>query len=188
MEALVKGIIFNLLEEAVGNGFGPETWDTLLENAGLDGAYTSIGSYPDEDILKLVGAAAAMLDQPAEDILRWFGVAAIPLLFGRYPVFFTPHQGSRSFLLTLNDIIHPEVRKLYPGADVPDFTYQLTAASDDSLTMVYQSKRQLCTLAEGFIQGSAAHYGEIAEIGQRECMHRGDARCVFDVAIRKASI
>lgn len=181
----MKGIIFNLLEDVVGNGFGPAAWDTLLEKAKLDAAYTSLGSYPDEELLRLVSAASEVLQKPVEDVLRWFGVAAIPLLFQRYPSFFTPHQDTRSFLLTLNDIIHPEVRKLYPGADVPDFTYELTSAGHDRLTMIYRSKRRLCMLAEGFIQGSAAHYGEAVGIDQRECMHRGDSRCVFDISTRK---
>ena len=100
-----------------------------METTQLDGAYTSLGSYPDDELFKLVGAAASALHKPTDEILRWFGVAAMPLLAAKYPVFFDPHRNTRSFLLTLNDIIHPEVRKLYPGADVPDFAYELSTAT-----------------------------------------------------------
>jgi hypothetical protein len=181
----LKGIIFNLLEQSVEREFGPRTWDALLEAAKVDGVYTSLGNYPDEELLKLVAAASAALNKPTEDILRWFGVAAIPLLVEKYPVFFDRHHDTRSFLLTLNDIIHPEVRKLYPGADVPDFTYQMTPGADQELVMIYESKRRLCMLAEGFIEGAASHYGEAAAIDQRECMHRGSSRCVLHVTFRK---
>ena len=55
----MKGIVFNLLEEIVREAHGEDTWDALLEAADLDGAYTSLGSYPDEDLGRLVAAAAA---------------------------------------------------------------------------------------------------------------------------------
>jgi hypothetical protein len=183
-EAPLKGIIFNLLEEAVEQSFGEGAWDTVLETAKLEGAYTSLGSYPDQELLNLVAAASSVLNKSTDEILRWFGVTAIPLLAAKYPVFFVGHTGTRSFLLTLNDIIHPEVRKLYPGADVPDFTYRLTASGDD-LVMIYESKRKLCMLAEGFIEGSAGYYKEAVTIEQVECMHRGGARCVFQIAFQK---
>jgi hypothetical protein len=34
-------------------------------------------------------------------------------------MFFENVTATKSFLLTLNHIIHPEVRKLHPGAEVP---------------------------------------------------------------------
>ena len=34
-------------------------------------------------------------------------------------------------------------------------------------------------LAEGFILGTARHFGESAAIDQPECMHRGDERCLI---------
>ena len=49
----MKGIIFNLLEEVVRKDYGDETWEDLLEAAQVDGAYTSLGNYPDEAMIKL---------------------------------------------------------------------------------------------------------------------------------------
>ena len=54
----MKGIIFNLLEDVVIHDHGQDTWDELLNATSLDGAYTSLGSYPDAHIQALVGAAA----------------------------------------------------------------------------------------------------------------------------------
>ena len=84
----MKGIVFNLLEEVVTQEFGANTWDALLEKAGLDGAFTSLGSYPDEDLIKLVAAASAALNQPPDDVIRWFAVKSIPLFAKKYPGFF----------------------------------------------------------------------------------------------------
>ena len=43
----MKGVVFNLLEQLVARDFGEDTWDALLDASGLEGAYTSLGSYPD---------------------------------------------------------------------------------------------------------------------------------------------
>lgn len=173
----MKGIIFNLVEEVVTERHGADVWDALLDSAGLDGSYTSLGSYPDEDLVGLVGAASVALGVPAEDVLRQLGDGAIPLLAGRYPDFFRAHASTRSFLLTLNDIIHPEVRKLYPGAVVPDFDFE--TADDGALLIGYRSERRLCNLAEGFIAGATHHYGEAVEVSQPQCMLRGDQKCLI---------
>lgn len=176
----MKGIVFNLLEECVTGEYGEATWDSLLDAAGLDGAYTSLGSYSDGHLFALVAAASSALSVPPHQIVRWFGRSAMPHLTVAYPGFFEPHESTRPFVLTLNDIIHPEVRKLYPGADVPEFDFDIS--SDTVLVMGYRSARQLCAFAEGLIEGAAAHYGEQAAIERPECMHRGDDRCVFEIS------
>lgn len=180
----MKGVVFNLLEEIVSEEYGEDTWDGFLEAAGVEGAYTSLGGYPDSELVSLVGAAASTLETPPDAVIRWFGRRALPLLAQRYPGFFAPHSSTRPFVLTLNDIIHPEVRKLYPGADVPVFDYDV--ASDDVLVMGYQSSRKLCAFAEGLIEGAADHYGEVAEITQPTCMNRGDAKCILHISFSQS--
>jgi hypothetical protein len=177
----VKGIVFNLLEGAVSREHGDDAWDDLLLAAGLDGAYTSLGSYPDSDLTDLVAAASASLGVPPQGIIRWFGRQALPALAAAYPGFFEPHVDVRSFLYTLNDIIHPEVRKLYPGADVPNFG--LTTAADGTVAMRYGSPRRLCAFAEGLIEGAAAYYAQTVAIEQPQCMLRGDELCTIEIHI-----
>ena len=174
-KAKVKGIIFNLVNEVVVGTYGEDAWDDILDAAGLDGSYTSLGSYPDDDLFRLVGAASTALESDPQHVIRILGEGAIPLLAQRYPDFFA-HDRTRSMLLTLNDIIHPEVRKLYPGADVPVFDFD-TSVGDDRLVLGYQSPRKLCALAEGFIRGTATHFGERVTIEQPQCMHSGAPAC-----------
>ncbi|MGH7899350.1 MAG: heme NO-binding domain-containing protein [Candidatus Binatia bacterium] len=179
----MKGIVFNLLEEVVRREHGEDVWDRLLEAAHLDGVYTSLGNYHDEELLKLVEVASAALHIPADAVVRWFGRSALPLLAEKYPAFFKPHESTRSFLLTLNTIIHPEVRRIYPGADVPIFDFDSSAS--EVLVLGYSSRRKLCAFGEGLIAGAAAHYGETAGIEQPLCMNRGDPRCVFRISFQK---
>jgi hypothetical protein len=176
----VKGITFNLLEELVSREFGDDAWDDLLADSGLEGAYTSLGSYPDDELRRLVAAASPLLGMEPTEVVRWYGRNALPLLAEKYPQLFEPHESTRAFLLTLNDIIHPEVRKIYPGADVPIFDYDTSSA--DLPVMGYRSARKLCAFGEGLIEGAAKHYEEKATVTQTSCMNRGDEKCVFEIA------
>ena len=173
----MKGIVFNLLEEVVVRRHGQDLWDDLLDDAGLPGAFTSLGSYPDEHMGKLVATAAKSLGRTPAEVLRWFGQEAMPVLAERYPVFFTSHRSARTFVLSLNSIIHPEVRKIYPGADAPNFDFEDTP--DGGLLMGYQSVRRLCTLAQGFVEGAGQHFGETVRCEHLKCMERGDPKCVL---------
>lgn len=183
----MKGIVFNLLEEVVTTEHGEKTWDALLVGAGVSGAYSSLGNYPDEELGRIVGAASRALGTPPQDVVRWFGRNAIPLLAKRYPRFFAPHEHTLEFLLTLNTIIHPEVRKLHADAVVPEFEFETPAPG--VLRIGYRSPRRLCALAEGFIEGAAAHYGESVALEHGTCMLRGDECCTMVVrfAARKAA-
>lgn len=173
----MKGIIFNLAEEVVCAAHGADAWENVLDRAGLDGAYTSLGSYPDDDLHRLIRASSEALELPPADVVRAIGVGAMPLLAARYPEFFAGHETTRSFALTLNQIIHPEVRKLYPGAEVPEFGFD--ASDPEVLVVEYRSARRLCALAEGFLHGAAAHFGEQAQLHHEQCMHDGHASCVI---------
>jgi hypothetical protein len=176
----MKGIVFNLLESVVLREYGDDTWDALLDAAGLGGSYTSLGSYPDEQMGRLVMAASQALKLPPEEVLRWFGREAMSVLAERYPAFFDAHRSTRPFVLSVNSIIHPEVRKSYPGADVPVFDFD--EAPDGALLMGYHSARKLCTLAQGFVEGAAQHFGESLQFDHLQCMHKGDAKCQFRIA------
>lgn len=177
----MKGVVFNLLEEVVDESYGPDVWEDLLDAAGLEGAYTSLGSYDDAEMIGLVTAAASQLSLTPEAVLRWFGQRAIARMFERWPGYFDAHQRTVPFLRSLNSVIHPEVRKLYPGADCPFFDF--SSPPDGSLLLGYQSPRKLCALAHGFILGAGDHYGETLTVRHLECMHDGAQRCVLAVSV-----
>src|SRR5438034_3817026 len=155
----MKGVVFNLLEEVVRRSHGEDTWDALLDQAGLAGSYTSLGSYSDEDMSKLVLAASRALAMAPADVLRWFGRGAMPILVQRYPNFFSAHTSTRPSILSVNDIIHPELRKIYPGADVPYFDFP--DAPDGALLLENLPTRRRRALATGYVDVPDAHYDEV---------------------------
>jgi hypothetical protein len=179
----MKGIVFNLLEQCVTDAHGADTWDDLLESAGVDGAYTSLGNYDDEELIKIVAAASERLSIAADEVERWFGRAAMAPLAKLYPEFFECHSRPCGFIQTLNEVIHPEVRKLYPGADVPVFRFDPTG--EGQVIMGYRSHRRMCAFAEGLIEGAAHHFGEQVAIVQSTCMKRGDDECLLHCTFEK---
>lgn len=181
----MKGVVFNLLEQLVRREFGESAWDDVRAEADVGGSFDSTDTYPDAILRRLVAAVAKRARKTPGEALQWFGRHSMPLLSAKYPALFASQTSARSFILTLNDIIHPEVRRLYPGADVPVFDFG--TPSPDVLTLGYHSPRKLCALAHGFIEGAADHYGERVEVEQIECMHRGDAKCVFHLRFSPAS-
>ena len=118
-----------------------------------------------------------MLDAPADEVLRGFGRVALPALVERYPEFVDAHDSAKSFLLTIDDTVHPDVAKLYPDARPPRFSFEDPGLG--VLVMHYESARRLCSMAEGMIQGAAAHFGETVVLEHTDCMLRGEERCTF---------
>ncbi len=182
----VKGILFNLAEEVVEAAYGAATWERIIDASQVSGAYTTLGNYPDEEFSKIIGGAVQVLGAPEATVVSSIAEGAIPLLSERYPDFFVGHDSARSFVLTLNDIIHPEVKKLYPDVNVPEFDF-IDQGPDTELLIGYHSARQLCALAEGFIRGAATRYGETVAISHDRCMHRGDQSCTIGCTFTPAS-
>lgn len=180
----MKGVVFNLLEEAVTRAFGPDTWDALVEDAGVSGAYTSLGSYPDEEIEALAAAAGRALSLDRDAVLRWFGVNAMPILAELYPDFFRAPD-ARAFVEGINTVIHAEVRKIYPGAACPHFRMHAHPSGD--LVMDYLSTRNMCALAQGFVEGAAAWFGETVDFQHAACVKDGAPHCTFQIAWTRAA-
>jgi hypothetical protein len=98
-------------------------------------------------------------------------------LFGRfyasYPSFFTDVHDALTFLAGIEDIIHAEVLKLYPDAELPRFEVELHDAQE--LRLLYNSKRHFEDLAEGLILGCIAHFGQSIAM-RREAFGEGEQR------------
>lgn len=175
----MKGIVFTVTREIIEDEYGEDVWTDLIDEADLDGAYTSLGNYDDEELHSLVDAAGEKLDQSHGEILRFIGRNAIERFADKYPELFEQYETTRGLVMDLNQIIHPEVRKLHPGADVPEFDY--LRSDNGHLEMAYQSDRQLCHLGEGLILGTSDYFDEDVTVEQTKCTLEGAEKCVYDI-------
>src|SRR5688500_2593838 len=111
----MKGIIFNQLEVMVTTAFGPDAWDALLQQTDLrtsEKYFVGPRNYPDEDLFALVATASRITGRSPEDLIHSFGQFLFPALAGAYPTFIKPGMNAKSFLMTVDRVIHIEVRKL----------------------------------------------------------------------------
>ena len=177
----MKGVVFDLLRDMVEDQFGLEGWNTVLEKAGSDGMYLSPESYSDQEMMSLVLATSDYTGINTDDLLRAFGQFMAKEFYNRFPSFFDNCDDLIEFLLSVDRIVHGEVLKFYPDANLPSFAYE--EAEANKLTMIYRSDRMLCHLAEGLIQGSAAHYKKAINIDHDLCMHNGNDCCHIDITV-----
>ena len=180
----MKGIVFNLLNDLVEEQFGMDLWDELIEETrpASRGSYTSVEIYPDEELLAYVGAISRHTGASVDDVVRRFGKYMLGRFAGIHPEFFAGHS-IKSFLKSVHDVIHVEVRKLHPDVVLPSFTYEDPA--DDRLVMHYHSPRLLCRLAEGLIDGVSEHFGVGVTLDHSVCMHQGADHCELGLSFEQ---
>lgn len=176
----MKGVVFDILRDMIEEKFGLEGWNQLLEKAGSHGMYLSSESYDDSEMVALLGAASEMTGQDIPNLLKTFGEYMVTEFSVRFPVFFDNCDGLIDFLKSVDQIVHGEVLKFYPDANLPSFSYEEGVST---LTMIYKSQRKLCHLAEGLISGSAKHFKEAVTIQQPKCMHHGDEACHIVITV-----
>jgi hypothetical protein len=158
---VLKGVIFNAVEEALIGVYGEDTWDIIVENSGVSGAYTALGDYEEADAGALVAAAAALLGESIDDTWRLVGRHLLPQLTKRLANITTQFSSAEELLRAVNDFIHPEVELLYPDSVPPLFEFSET---ENGLLVRYVSARGLSALAEGLIMGCGDLYSEEIEI------------------------
>ncbi|SPJ33734.1 heme NO-binding domain-containing protein [Kushneria phyllosphaerae] len=178
----MKGIIFNMFNDIIVTRFDEQTWEEMLENARVSGAWSSLGNYDDHDMLALVNAASHQLAITPQACLQWLGREMLPRLGGIYPGLLERFSTTFSMLKALNNVIHPEVVRFHPGASVPVFHYH--EVSSHSMVMEYCSARGICSLAHGLMQGCSDYFNETVDIDHLQCRHRGDEHCLFRITIR----
>jgi hypothetical protein len=177
----MHGLIFAELKKYVETKFNPQTWEKLLDNAGLHGQlYLSSAVYPDKDILALVTAACAMTNLPAAAILEDFGEFVAPSLVEQYRFLINPKWKLLDFLVNTEDTIHKIVR-FHQGVTPPRLLTQRSA--EDTVTISYNSPRRMCTLLKGIVKGAAAYYKEPVTILESRCMLKGDSECLVSVRL-----
>ncbi len=154
----MKGIVFTEFMEMVEQAFSADMLDDVIDDAQLPngGAYTAVGTYDHSELVRMVVALSGRTKVPVPQLVHAFG----NYMFGRFhqlfPAFFQGVPDVVTFLNGIEDIIHAEVRKLYPDAQLPRFECQRTP---QGLDMVYLSPRHFEDLAHGLIDGAIAHWG-----------------------------
>jgi len=174
-------MVFTQFIEMVESRYSLDMVDDIIDDVSPQsgGAYTAVGVYDHNELVDLVVALSKRTGMPVEALVRAFGEHLFAVFAQGYPSFFTDVPCGLDFLYSIEDVIHPEVLKLYPDAQLPRFDCK---REGDMLTLVYHSSRHFADLAEGLILGCATHFREVYSIERSEL----DANSTCFVIIRSA--
>ncbi len=155
----MKGLVFTTFYAHCEESWGAEMLDDIIEDADLPnkGAYTSVGTYPFQEMVALITALVRRTGVPLAQILEGFG----HFCFGKWVAYVPAHFENKDLfdiMAGVNDFHEYEVRKLYPDAELPSF--EVESRDDRTLVLRYVSCKPLADLAAGVIKGAAAFLGE----------------------------
>lgn len=168
----MKGMIYTEFLDMVEKQHGLDMVDGITR-----GAYT-VGNYEHGELLRLVTALGDATGCAVPELVRQYGEYLFQRFSSAYPQYFIQARCCFSFLRAIEAHIHVEVRKLYPDAELPSFSYD--APTPDELIVEYCSPRGLADLAEGLILGCIRHYREAIQLTRSDLPKRdGEQRARF---------
>lgn len=179
----MKGIVFSEFNELVEKTFGDDMLDDIIDDCEdklqSGGSYTSVGTYDHEELVHLVIALSERTNISVPDLVKTFGLHLAKVFQSKFPNFFTECEDSFSFFKRVDDHIHVEVKKLYPDAELPKFTYD--DSNPNFFILVYESTRQFSDLAIGLLEGVALHYNEKINIDKHDQSTPEETKVVFTI-------
>jgi hypothetical protein len=176
----MHGIILTELQKFVTQHHGGEAWTEILNRAGLrNSIYLPSTTYPDSDVVAIVGAASQMTGMPAAQLLEAFGEALVPGLIHTYGRLVKHGWKTLDLIEHTEGTMHTVVRRQNPGAEPPRLRCRRVSAGEVIIT--YTSERKLCAVAKGIVRGIASHFQQRIIIRESECMLKGASACTISV-------
>ncbi len=176
----MHGLIHVQLQKFVLAHHGRQVWQQLLTEAGVSGkTYLVSKQYPDADVLNIVGAASRATGTPIPALLEQFGEFIVPDLMAMYRPMLQPEWRTLEMLEHTEHTIHSVVR--LRNAEAAPAQLRCRRVGPDEVHLSYDSKRKMCAVARGIIQGVARHFEEAVTILETACMHRGAAACEMSI-------
>lgn len=156
----MKGIVFTEFANMVEEGFGMDMMDDLIDETDPEsgGSYTTVGTYNHQELVAMVVALSNKTGTEVPRLINAFGHHLAKVFAEKFPDFFAEVDNTVDFLKKIDNHIHVEVRKLYPDAELPKFSFD--DSDPDIFKLVYESERAFADLAQGLIEGTSQHYGE----------------------------
>ncbi|MDW3176805.1 MAG: heme NO-binding domain-containing protein [Acidimicrobiia bacterium] len=154
--------IHNDFKAFVEGAHSPETYQQILAEAGLDAASFEDQAYHnDGDMDRALNAAGTILSQSRLDFLTEMGIAGSPGLLEAFEGYREDGWNVLDLLEHIEPRMHKHVREEM-GAFPP--ALKTERLSDTEVRIDILSHRNFAGLANGFITGFAAHYGDTVDI------------------------
>ena len=159
----MKGIILSEFVEYIEQELGESTAQAIIDKSELesDGAYSRVGMYDYQELIRMLTNAAAETQQDASVLLNGFSDHLFAMFKRDYSVFFDGIDNAAQMLMKIDNHIHVEVKKLYPDAELPSFDY---SHEGNTLTLHYSSPRPLASVAQALVGACLKFFGTNEEL------------------------
>ena len=160
----MKGIVFTEFLEMVEEQYGLQTVDYIISHSRLksQGIYSAIGTYDFIEMQTLIGQLSEKINIPVDDLIYTYGLYFFKALTYHHPTVFRSYSDPFEFLASIENHIHVQVRKIYPGAELPSFS--ILSQDHNKMEMVYSSDRAMYMFAKALMEKSFEYYGKKAHI------------------------
>jgi hypothetical protein len=160
----MKGVVFTEFLSLVDDNFGEETTERVVASCPLasGGVYTAVGTYDPGELKALVGALSTDTAISPDELQRLYGFHLFSRFGELYPALLEGYQCPAAFIAAVGPVIHREVHKLYPEAELPDI--RATAIGEEALTVNYRSRRDLPHFCRGLLQGCLGHFATAGSV------------------------
>lgn len=179
----MHGIIFAELRRFAEVELGPESWSTLVAEAGLPAnVYQVAHQFPDSEFGALLGVIARKLGRPVATVLQDFGAFIAPGLLKMHAHSIRPDWRTLDVIEHTERAIHQVIRQGDSNAQPPEIS--VGRIDSRELLLEYRSGRKLCAFAKGIVLGIARHYAEEVAIHETTCMLEGADCCRLNIALQ----
>lgn len=170
----MKGVVFTEFIEMVEKKFSTSIANRMIDESELPsgGAYAAVGTYDHHEMVSMVAKLSEISGVPAQGLTKDFGFYLFERFCALYPTFFVGETCALDFLAKVDQVIHVEVLKLYPEAELPRFVMERPDST--TLIMTYHSERHFGDLAEGLIKGCIAHFGSPLSLHRENLAEAGN--------------
>lgn len=160
----MKGVVFTQFIEFIEEEFGFDVLDEMIDSSetSTNGVFTQAGNYPFEDLFKMIQQLSKITNVPIADLVNAYGKHLFSVLITIYPKPIAMYDNTFDFIANVEQVVHPEVKKLYPDSDLP--TFEPVSREETILQVKYISTKPLMDFAKGLMQGCAQHYNENIDV------------------------
>lgn len=171
----MKGIVFTEFQQLVEEQFGLEMYDRLLSEVPTQtqGAYTSVGTYDYQEIVQLVSQLSQHAGIGVPELIRAFGRRLFHSFTVAYPHSILGITSTAELLQNVESVIHVEVRKLNPDAELP--TFEIIELENNDIEVLYHSTRPFADLANGLIEASIEYFDDGYQLTREDLASDGTA-------------
>ncbi len=169
----MKGIVFTEFLDLIEDKFGLEMVDKIINQSTLEskGIYTSIGTYSFSEMLQLLNHLSKNTNISIDNLLLVYAEHFFSVIEKSYPGLLATYKDPIEMLSSIENHIHIEVRKIYPDAELPEFTVE--EKTENSLIMIYKSNRAMHHFGLGLMNKTFEHFNTTATIALEKIKEDG---------------